>query len=135
MFGNGDVMRKAILIMVLATISSSVTAEWVAVDKNTTLTVYANPATIFKNGNIVRMWGMRDFNVPQAEVEGDLYASIMIQKNFDCKKARYRISSYSYHAENMGQGRVVYNGLEPGGWREITSYSIVAVEKKIACGE
>jgi len=119
----------------LSIVSSSVTAEWIAVDKNATLTIYANPATIFKNGNIVRMWGVRDFNIAQADVEGDLYASIMIQKNFDCNEARYQISSYSYHAENMGQGAVIYNSLTPGGWRKIVSNGVVDAQRKIACGK
>ena len=128
-------MGKAVFVMILAMVSNSVLAEWIAVDKNTTLTIYANPATIFKNGSIVRMWGLRDFDIAQADVEGNLYASIMIQKNYDCQKARYRISSYSYHAEKMGQGRVIYNSLKPGDWREIRSLSVVEVEMKIACRE
>ena len=128
-------MSKAMLMLLFSAVCNSAAAEWVAVGKHAALTIYANPATIFKNGNKVKMWGLRDFNAEQTDLEGFLYASIMIQKNFDCKKEQYQISNYSYHAENMGKGKVIHNSLNHGSWREITPYSITDVEKKVACGE
>jgi len=121
--------------MMLAMACSSVKAEWIEVDKNYGLAIYVNPATIFKNGTTVKIWEVRDFNFTQTDVEGNQYVSIMIQKNFDCERKRYRISNFSYHAENMGYGRVIYNSPKFRGWREVAKLSVVDVEKKIACGE
>jgi len=128
-------MRKVILMVVLTGVSGSAVAEWLAVDENKIRTTYANQATIRKKGNIVEMWELRDFKSVQAEVEGESYRSIMIQKEYDCKKGQYRIPTYSYHSESMGEGKIVDAGSKPGGWRVVTPGSVVEALWKLACGK
>ncbi len=52
-------MHKAILMILLAVVSSSVMAEWILYGygnkKEVEITVYADPATIRKSGNTVKM--------------------------------------------------------------------------------
>jgi hypothetical protein len=48
-------MRKLILILLLAVLSSSAMAEWIKVGANDNSTIYADPATIRKEGNMVKM--------------------------------------------------------------------------------
>ena len=53
-------MKKLLLILLLAVVTSSAMAEWVEFteDDEETLTVYADPDTIQKTGNIVKMWSL-----------------------------------------------------------------------------
>jgi hypothetical protein len=52
-------MRKAILMMLLAIVSSSAAAAWVPFGGGeiATPTIYADPSTILKSGNEVKIWG------------------------------------------------------------------------------
>jgi len=54
-------MRKSILAMLLVAASGSAGAEWTQVGTSDTSTVYADPATISKDGNIAKMWHLLDF--------------------------------------------------------------------------
>jgi len=51
-------MKKLLLILILAIVSSSAIAEWFEVDtrRRVGLTAYADPTTIRKSGNKVEMW-------------------------------------------------------------------------------
>jgi hypothetical protein len=48
-------MRKPILMMLLAVVSSSAAAEWVELGSNEISTAYSDPATIRRNGDMVKM--------------------------------------------------------------------------------
>ena len=54
-------MHKAILMMLLAVVSSSAMAEWTVVNENKEFIQYADLATIRKLGNKVKMWGLNDY--------------------------------------------------------------------------
>ena len=56
-------MRKFILVLLLAIVSSSAMADWVLVGSNepANLMIYADPDTIHRTGNIVSMWNILDF--------------------------------------------------------------------------
>ena len=63
-------MKKLLLTLVLAIVSSSVMAEWVyiaeseeEVEEAYFVTAYADPDTIRKTGNRVKMWVMEDFKI------------------------------------------------------------------------
>ena len=67
-------MRKAILVMLLAGACSSAAAEvWVVVGKNEKFTAYADPATMRKEGSMVKMWNLFDYKTAQAGVAGKRY--------------------------------------------------------------
>ena len=52
-------MPKAILMMLLAVVSSSASAGWVVVGVHDTSILYADPASIHRAGNRVKMWGLQ----------------------------------------------------------------------------
>jgi len=81
-------MHKAILIMLLAVVSSSAMAEWVSLGESgdKTLTNYADPATIRKSGNRVKMWSLYDFKTVQVR-----FRSVRLQIEYDCKEEEYRV--------------------------------------------
>jgi len=106
-------MRKAILILLLAVVSNSVMAEWVMLGTNDsgTTTVYADPSTISKNGDMVKMWSMIDFEKAVKLSDGKQFLSWKTQYEFDCKIKQSRMLAVSMHSENMGGGEVT-NSLD-----------------------
>ena len=90
-------MRKIILILLLAVVSSNAMAEWVAVNHNKYATGYADPATIVKDGNIAKMWSMVVRKRITYFIGGYAFKSIKSQEEFDCKANKLRTLVYSLH--------------------------------------
>jgi len=82
-------MHKAILIMLLAVVSSSVMAEWVEVGSNERFIAYAESATIQKTDNIVRMWVLIDYKTAQTNASKPYMSKLGIRK-YDCKEKQYQ---------------------------------------------
>jgi len=108
-------MRKAILMMLLAGVSSSAAAEWIAVGSGEPSTLYADPSTIRKAGDRVQMLDLLDFKTAQV-TEGYRYMSSKTLSEYDCKEERTRILYFTLHSENMGRGEAVFTLAlnEPG---------------------
>lgn len=53
-------MRKAIVMMLLAAVSSSAAAEWVELNRDEISTDYFDPTTIRKAGDMVKVWSLTD---------------------------------------------------------------------------
>ena len=53
-------MKKLLLTLILAVMSSSAMAEWIAIHQDEEISTYANPATMRKSGNKVKMWVLFD---------------------------------------------------------------------------
>src|SRR5258706_15525990 len=56
-------MRKPVLILLLVVVSSSATSEWVEIGKTDAYIYYVDPATIRRNGELVKMWSLLDFKI------------------------------------------------------------------------
>ena len=61
-------MHKAILMILLVSVSSSAIAEWVEIavsakeaEEEATMTAYADPDTIRKTGDRVKLWILADY--------------------------------------------------------------------------
>ena len=105
-------MRKLILILLLACASNSVMAAWVMVGESEDgMIAYANPATIRKSGNNVKMWIIYDYKTAQADPFGGTkpYMSTKIQHEYDCKGEQIRVLAASLHTGNMGKGDMIYS--------------------------
>lgn len=99
-------MRKIILMLLLAFVSSNAMAEWVAVGESEKATVYANPATIRKDEHKVKLWFMYDLK--KAEGDGGIkILSTKIQFEFNCKEETIRRLATTSYSDNMGNGDVV----------------------------
>jgi len=85
-------MKKLLLTLLLAVVSSTTMAEWVEVDTNYSvgLTAYADPVTIRKLGNIVKMWILYDYTMAQTNATKP-YLSIKARWKFDCKEEQIQI--------------------------------------------
>ena len=132
-------MRKFIMLLLLAMVSSGAAAEWVAMGSadsgDTYFDIYVDP-TIHKSGNMVQMWVMFDFKTVQVDEYGRQYLSDKAQHQYDCKDERSRTLYFTLHSGNMGHGNVVYlgDGIR-NNWIPISSDSISEGNWKIACGK
>jgi len=126
-------MHKAILILLLAVVSSSAMAEWVKVSEDKLVTAYADPSTIRKLGDKVKMWALWDYSTAQ---EGDSkpYMSTRVQKEFNCKEETTRQIYASAFTDNMGRGDLINNegGRE---WEPIAPRTHDEALWKFACGK
>jgi len=80
------------------------------------ITTYADPTTIRKSGNKVKIWSLDDFKTVQ-KVGGHM--STKIQDEYDYKKKQSRGLYVSFHSENMSGGRVVYTIDYPNKWQTV----------------
>ena len=74
----------------LAVVSSSVMAEWVFVaetEKEDSSTFYADPDTIRKSGDNVKIWVLTDFTT----LKLDFFISARKKYEYDCRKKQFRI--------------------------------------------
>ncbi len=126
-------VRKAILIMLLTLVSSGAAAEWVEVypyEKG--FTNYADPATIVRSGDKVKMWSMGNRKTPS-----DKYMSFKYLIEYDCATAQYRWLDTSFHSEKMGVGTASYRTAARRYWKPIRSGSGTIFETLwiFACGK
>jgi hypothetical protein len=128
----------AVLLMLLAVVSSNAIAEWVKVtpdtDNNTQIS-YADPATIRKKGNMVKMWGLIDYKAARIDFTGMTYMSLQEQSEYDCEEDQVRILYFSFHSENMGRGKLLFSNSDPQKWQPAPPGSPADEMWKIACGK
>ena len=80
-------------------------AEWVAVTTHDSGHIYADPSTIIREGNQVKMWTLVDYKKPK--IIAPQLKPIMSMKSqieFDCKENLSRMISIFTYPENMGVG-------------------------------
>jgi len=126
-------MHKAILMMLLAVMSSSAMAKWIEVgSKQDEVRTYIDPATISKAGNMVKLWTLTDRKTPRT-IAGVAHLSMKLQEEYDCKEKQSRGLAISYHSKNMGQGKVVYSDSVTREWEPVGYGSAGEILWKFAC--
>ena len=133
---GGNLMTRLLLFILLFLNSVPAYAEWVAVGGNEEagVTVYADPGTIRRKGNLVTVWHLNDFKTVQI-VKGNSYLSIKAQHQFDCKGDRERIIALMKFSGNMGSGKVVYKNSNKGKWSPLAPGSVSDDLGKLACSK
>lgn len=126
-------MRKPILAVLLALSSGSAMADWVEVAGNETTAAYADPATIRKADNKVKMWHLLDYANARGIERIKPYLSVKMEDEYDCEQARTRTLSISIHSGNMGEGAVLGTSSEPGQWRPVMPDTLVETLREFAC--
>jgi hypothetical protein len=128
-------MRKVILVLLLAVVSMGAKAEWVNIYSDENFSVFADPSTISKNGNLVKMKSLYDFKAAQAIATSNPSQSETWQKEFDCQIKQYRPLHMALYTENMGKGTAIRISDEVGNWTPILTESLNEIEWKTACGK
>lgn len=109
---------------------------WVKVGSDKTDAHYANPSTIRRKDNIVKMWEILDFKKAQTASKSIRpYKSMMSQDEYDCEEERMRSLSSTWHSGNMAKGAVVHSDSEPGEWQPIAPGSRGQALWTVACGK
>ncbi len=112
-------MKKLLLALILILSTTNTMAEWVHVGGNDRFTLYSDPTTINKSGNIVKMLRLTDFKTVQIS-DGKHYLSTQRQDEYDCVKEQRRIIFVNAYTENMGEGYVVMRVVnKSGSWKPI----------------
>jgi len=129
-------MKRLILITLLVLNSGPVYAEWVLTSGNDDagLTVYVDPDTIRRKGNLVKMWQLYDYKTIQT-VAGDSLLSIKRYNEYDCTEERTRMLAYTWFSGNMGSGKVVYSTPDKQQWEPVIPRSINRTLWKVACSK
>jgi len=129
-------MKRLLLITFLLLSSAPAYAEWVTVGGNEEagVTVYADPGTIRRNGNLVKVWHLNDFKTVQI-VKGISYFSIKAQHQYDCTEHRERILALTKFSGNMGSGKVVYKDSNNRMWKPVAPGSVSHDLGEIACSK
>lgn len=125
-------MKKTMLTLLLAAISTGAMADWVQIASNDATDYYADPSTIRKKGDKVMMWNMYDLKKPQVS-GGQLYLSVKFKMEFDCAGEQNRILSYVFYTWAMGGGEVLSTNSDPGNWDPVVPGSIGESQWRYAC--
>ena len=98
-------------------------------------TIYGDPTTVSRTGDLVKMWVLYDFKFVQT-IESKSYLSATWQQQFDCSEQRSRNLAYMYYSNNMGQGNVMVAGDDEGNrWSQVAPRSAAAILWNIVCGK
>src|ERR1035437_4807093 len=100
-------MRKAILVFLLALVSSSAMAEWVKVGSNETDTLYVDPSTIRYTDDTAKMGALNDFKETQRINERGSFKSEKVEYEHDCKGQQSRLLYFTAHTGSMAEGEIV----------------------------
>jgi hypothetical protein len=100
------------LITLLLASGGPVIAAWVSVHDKvkeglTVYTVYVDPDTIRRNGDVVKLWALIDFKTLQTDPMSS-YLSVKSQREIHCTEERIRLLMMTAFSGNMGSGTVVY---------------------------
>ncbi len=127
----------AALFMVVGLQPVSVTpadAEWLLVDSNPQVTVYAEPATVQRVGDVVRLWVLDDLKTVHTR-GSDTYLSSRAHEEHDCVTERFRLVTLSQFAGQMGSGAVIYEQRVESRWVPIPKGTLAQSVWKYACGK
>ena len=111
--------RGLVPCLLAALAAAPASAAWVKVYENEAAFFYVDPATIRKNGNHLRAWGMQDLRKKDAD-------GVMSRRGlaeYDCKEARVRLLLNSAFAGPMATGKTLVSNNSPGEWHDIPADS------------
>jgi hypothetical protein len=119
-------MTSLLLLSAAVTCSGNALAEWQEIGKTDAFTLYADTATIQKQGDKAQIMSLLDFKKPGQNPKTKESANSLIGLNeFDCAAVKYRPIEFKVFAGNMGKGKVVeeqktpdssFEAIENGSW-------------------
>ena len=128
---QGDAMHRLLFVLLLA-VSSNAMANWAYQGFTGVFTLYANQAAAKKNGNVVVMWSLYDFDQQHDDGHGS-FLSAKAQSEYDCRGEQMRTLTGSWYSGKMGAGTSIFSTNKISDWRPIISGSVDEGLWKIAC--
>jgi hypothetical protein len=128
-------MTRLLLIALLVVNSGSAYAEWMSLGASESgTTVYADTATIRREGDLVKMLVLFDFKTRQTKAEVS-YLSAKAQMEYDCAEQRFEGLTVLYFSGNMGNGNLLDRSSGKGKRLRVSPGSIDHDLWKLACGK
>lgn len=127
-------MKRLFLIILVVLTCEPVYAEWMPVSEIERLatTVFVDPDTIFRKGEVVKLWVLYDSKTAQFGRGGPLL-STRAESEFDCIEERSRILALTDFSGNEGSGKVVYSNSDEQKWEPVIPGSVSQTLWKVAC--
>jgi hypothetical protein len=125
-------MTRLLLIIFFFLSSAPAYAEWVEVGITDEATVYADPVTIRRKGDLVKMWYLHDFKTTQTVLKKS-YLSSRSQDEYDCTEDRHRALASTSFSGNMGSGKVRSSYSIKGKWEPVPPGTMTQTLWKVAC--
>ena len=111
-------------------------AEWVAVEETPSLrTLYVDPDTIRREGNLVTLWLLMDFKWMQGNRSPSRFLSTKTHMQFDCAEKRLRLLAFTEFSRNMGAGIPADGYVDTGNWVRVEPDSMSQALWEVACGK
>jgi len=128
-------MKRLLLITLLVVSSGPVYAEWMSFGASESgTTVYADSATIRREGDLVKMSVLFDFKSIQTKADVS-YLSAKAQMEYDCAEQRFEGLAVTYFSGNMGNGNLLDRSSGKGKRLRISPGSLDHALWKLACGK
>jgi len=127
--------RFGVLIALQALSSVPAYGEWVAIGYSESLggyTVYVDPTTIRRTGDLVKVWALTDYPTMQI-VSGLSFLSSKSQNEFNCVEELQHELTVTWFSGNMGNGNGVWNNSDETNWRPVSPGSVGEGVWKFAC--
>jgi hypothetical protein len=125
-------MKRLLLIMLLVLSASPAYAEWVEIDSTDTYTLYADPDTILRKEDLVKMWVLYDYKIAMS-VKGEMTFSAMSQSEYDCVAESSRSLAFTFFSGHMRTGETLYSNSYIGKWEPVPPGGISHSMWKFAC--
>ncbi|HEX7092623.1 MAG TPA: surface-adhesin E family protein [Nitrospiraceae bacterium] len=133
-----------ITLLIMCTVPAY--AEWVAVEKDYLSpglqTVYVDPDSIRREGNLVTLWQLIDFKKMQGNAGmgpfgfgPHRFLSTKTHKQFDCAAKRLRLLEFTEFSRRMGTGRAANGYVDNGNWLPVEPESINHALWEVVCGK
>jgi Surface-adhesin protein E len=113
-------MKRLLMATCLVLASGTAYGEWELITESRSggVKVYVDYSTIRQKGNLVKMWNILDYQIPQPERRKAVLSS-KAQREYDCAEERIRILGGTSFAGHMGSGEVVERGGETEIWMPV----------------
>lgn len=128
-------MSRIFLMLLLVLVSSNALAEWINVGGNEYSTIFADPASILRVGNMVKMLSLYDTDI--AQLVGSIsFMSSKTLDEYDCtEKKESRTLAFYWYSGNMGEGNMLYSNTDPGKWSPVIPKSMSETLWDFVCGK
>jgi surface-adhesin protein E len=128
-------MTRLFLFILLCLSSGPAFADWMSLgESDSGTTVYADPTTMRREGDLVKMLVLFDFKAVRTK-EGVSYSSAKAQMDYDCAEQRYEGLAVMYFSGNMGNGQLLDRSSGNGKRLRISPGSLDHDLWKLACGK
>lgn len=131
-------MKKALLTLILVNVCNNAVAEWIYVAETkkeikteNAFIAYADPATIKKEGKMIKMWSLYDYKIPQKSG----IVSVKQKSQYNCTEKKRRQLFLSAYSEKMTGGEIILIYNQPNdNWERAPLGSVRKAMLEYACG-